>query len=273
MVDGTEGKAYAHVFDDSIAFSPDGTRVGYVAKRAGAGRGGAAAPAAVVVVDEKEGRPHQAVVPGSLRFSPDGRRFAYLAERSGAEGVVRRVAVVDGKEGRPYEWVRDAPIFSADGRHFAYVAQRRRQVADAAAAQAAEVDRLPPGQWERSRLPPRRAAAAPNAAAAGGASPEPPGGGVASYECFAVVDGVEAPPYPWVRGDLRFSLDGSRLAYVAAAPDDRFLDAGEIPADPGNPAAGSRLVFETPKGDHSYSPGRVKLPVKLLMVEEQVELE
>ena len=85
--------------------------------------------------------------------------------------------------------------------------------------------------------------------------------------------GQQRPDTPWVRGDLRFSLDGSRLAYVAAAPDDRFLDAGEIPADPGNPAAGSRLVFETPKGDRSYSPGRVKLPVKLLMVEEQVELE
>lgn len=280
VVDGTEGKAYAQVFDDSIAFSPDGRRVGYVARRAGA----ANAPNAIVVLDEKEGRAHQAVVPGSVRFSGDGRRWAYLAERAGRDGVVRRVAVVDGVEGPAYDWVAGAPVFSPDGRHFAYVAQRRRVAhgsgsAAAFAQQAGAVGgeaRLPPGQQGRGLLPPRRPAAAP-AADSGAAAPAaytgPPGLDGASYESFAVVDGAEAAPYPWVRGDLRFTPDGTRLAYLAAAPDERFLEAGEIPADPANPAAGGRLVFEKPRGDAARIPGKVMRPIKLLLVEERVELE
>jgi Tol biopolymer transport system component len=243
VIGGKESKAYDRVFDESIAFSPDGRRVAYVAKRAGAAAG---APAAVVVVDGQEAKPHDGVVPGSLRFSPDGRRVAYVAEHAGADGSVKRCAVVDGAEGRPYDWVRDSVVFSPDGRHFAYVAERRR------VRLVAQADGV-------STLPPVRGVAVNDDTPA--------------FESVVVVDGTEAEPYPWVRGDLVFTPDGGRLAYLATASDERFLDAGEIPADPANPAAGGRLVFDKPKGQTAFSPGMVKQPVKVLVVEEQIGAE
>ena len=93
------------------------------------------------------------------------------------------------------------------------------------------------------------------------------------FESLVVIDGTEAGPYPWVRGDLVFTPDGGRLAYLATAPDERFLDAGEIPADPANPAAGGRLVFDKPTGQTAVSPGLAKQPVKMLVVEEQIGAE
>lgn len=244
VIDGVEGRPYEQVFDDSIAFSPEGRRFAYVAVRGGAD---GAPPRSVVVVDGKEGPPHQGVVPGSIRFSPDGRRFAYLSERSGPDGAVRRSAVVDGVEGKPYDWVCDAPVFSPDGRHYAYVAQRR-------------------------------IAARPPAAPALGAAPVPPPArnsrdDVSAFESFAVVDGAEAGPYPWVRGDLQFTPDARRVAYLAAAADPRFTEAGELPADPTNPAAGARLVFERAPGHRALSAEQVKHPVKLLVVEETIAAE
>ena len=237
VVDGAEGKPYAQVFDGSIAFSPDGRRVAYMATRAAKG------PAAVAVIDGQEGKPHDGVVPGTIRFSPDGRRVAYVAEKLDVDGAVRRCAVVDGVEGPPYDWLRHAPVFSPDGRHVAYVAERR--------------------------VPATRA---------GIALPAPPSE-VVGFESVVVVDGTEAGPYPWVRGDLLFTPDGSRVAYVAAAADDRFADAGEIPADPANPSAGGRLVFDkvpralVPTGFRSNQPDPANRPLRLLVVEEQIGTE
>jgi hypothetical protein len=94
-----------------------------------------------------------------------------------------------------------------------------------------------------------------------------------------VVDGTEAGPYPWVRGDLLFTPDSGRVAYVAAAADDRFADAGEIPADPTNPSAGGRLVFDkapravVPTAFRYNQPDPTKRPVKILVVEEQIGTE
>ena len=302
VIDGVEGKLYEQVYDNSITFSPDGRRVGYVAKRFGIGND-ATRPAAVVVLDDKEGRPHAGVVPGSIRFSGDGRRVAYLAERSGPDGAVRRCAVVDGVEGKAYDWVREAPVFSPDGRHYAYVAQRRaapaarpandpqspqqaapQQLAPQQPAPQQPPNRLPPGQYERTRLPPRRVADAQPAARPGDPRPDavfaaaqanvppPAPRDIASFESFAVVDGTEAGPYPWVRGDLRFTPDGGRLAYLAAAPDPRFADAGDIPTDPAIPAAGGRLVFER-SSEQPTAPALINRPVKMLIVEEQLAAE
>ena len=79
--------------------------------------------------------------------------------------------------------------------------------------------------------------------------------------------------YPWLRGDLIFTPDGMRLAYLAAAPDDRFQDAGEIPADPANPSLGGRLVFDNAPVSFATPPDVPSRPVKLLIVEEQIRVE
>jgi roadblock/LC7 domain-containing protein len=280
VADGNEVLAFEGgdaVHDLGIAFSPDGSRVACVVGPEGRMRAvvdgaegkayaqvfeGSVAfspdgrrvaymatrtgkgPAAVTVVDGKDGKPHDGVVPGTVRFSPDGRRVAYVAEKLDVDGAVRRCAVVDGVEGKPYDWVRHAPVFSPDGRHVAYVAERRMRV-----TRAADV------------------------------APAVPAGEVVGFESVVVVDGTEAGPYPWVRGDLLFTPDSGRVAYVAAAADDRFADAGEIPADPTNPSAGGRLVFDkapravVPTAFRYNQPDPTKRPVKILVVEEQIGTE
>jgi hypothetical protein len=215
VVDGNEGKPYEQVFEDSLAFSGDGARLAYVARRGGR---------SVVIADGTEVGAHDGVATGSVRFSPAGRRIAYVAERVGAGGVVRRCVAVDGAEGRDYDWVNSAPVFSPDGRHVACVAERRR------------------------------------------ASGE-------GFESLLVVDGAEAGAYPWVRGDPVFALDGRRVAYLAAAPDERFADAGAVARIAGNPAAGERLVFHRPPETRRLPNQAASVPIKLLIVEEELVVD
>ena len=84
-----------------------------------------------------------------------------------------------------------------------------------------------------------------------------------------VVDRAEVGAYPWVRGDLRFTPDGRRVAYIAAGQDERFLEAGDAMVESG---AGGRLVFQR-RRTPSVTPDKLKQPVKLLRVEEEIGAE
>jgi DNA-binding beta-propeller fold protein YncE len=110
----TSAEAVDWVFDGSIAFSPDGTRVAYAVRKGGH---------AHAVVDGKAGPPLHGVVPGTIVFSPDGRRHAYVAEQATGPGTLGRIVVVDGTAWMPFEWVRGVPRFSPDSRHVACVAE------------------------------------------------------------------------------------------------------------------------------------------------------
>jgi hypothetical protein len=226
VLDGAEGKAYDRVFDDSLAFAADSSRLAYVAK---------VGKRTAVVLDGVEVGRHDGVAPGTVRLSPDGRRVAYVAERAGKDGSVRRCPAVDGAEGNPYDWIGEAPCFSPDGRHVAFIAQRRRAEGDG-------TDRV-------------------------------------GFESVLVVDGAEsAGAFPWIRGDVMFTADGRRVAYLAAAADPRFADAALVPRLPGDPTAGARMVFHGPPTDSRrvLQPGgqaAMAAPIKLLIVEEDVEVE
>ncbi len=149
VVNGKPGKAYREIWKDSLRFSPDGKRVGFIAVNKTGGNYW------VPVVDGKEGakfdwgtplvsHPGSALnlkVSGTLVFSPDGKRVAHLAhwakpykrvERSGkdvsvSEGSVTTWALVlDGKVQRSYEEIRPGSVvFSPDGRHVSYVAKSK----------------------------------------------------------------------------------------------------------------------------------------------------
>ena len=86
-MDGNEGKAYPFIGVDTLLFSPDSQRVGYIAS---------GDDKWFVVVDGKEGRRYGMV--DSLTFSPDSQRVAYGIQTG--EGWV---VVVDGNEGRTYD--------------------------------------------------------------------------------------------------------------------------------------------------------------------------
>jgi hypothetical protein len=102
VADGVEGRAYDEIFchvtgfdatsiwnprplyDYGLAFSDDGKRLAYVARRG---------EKWFVVVDGKEGPAHDAILNGEIVFSADGKRFAYFGIRND-----RCFAVVDDKD-------------------------------------------------------------------------------------------------------------------------------------------------------------------------------
>src|SRR5207245_2627301 len=123
VVDGVEGKEYDAVAGPSLIFSPDSTRVAYMA---GPRR------KVSVVVDAEEGKPHESLV--ALLFSPDSKRLAYVALRGyrlvGHLGGGLDVGeggkyhlVLDGVPGREYDFIGTV-TFSPDSRHVACVAGR-----------------------------------------------------------------------------------------------------------------------------------------------------
>jgi hypothetical protein len=141
----TRGNYYDAILQGSIAFSPDGTRLGYVVQD---GRWIRA------VVDEKPGPKFEGI--GHLAFSADSRHHGYVARREGVAYVV-----VNGQSSSGYDAIADlvmapkgfrwailarengrwhvvsfddkgpafdaiaSPVFSPDGRRMAYAAKRR----------------------------------------------------------------------------------------------------------------------------------------------------
>ena len=115
---------YGVICGPPLAFSPDGTRLAYLAALGGKW---------FVVVDGREGKHYDNVVMPERVFSPDGKRTAYWG-RVGDKWH----GVVDGKEGKPHDGPGIAAmaenyqlailatgslVFSPDSRRFAYVAQ------------------------------------------------------------------------------------------------------------------------------------------------------
>jgi Tol biopolymer transport system component len=269
VLDGNEGRALRgddQVHPASLAFSPDGERLAYVVGPPGRMR---------AVIDGAEGKAYEQVYDGSIAFSPEGRRVAYMAKRAGARRGPSAVVVIDGNDDKPHDGVVPGTLrFSADGRRVAYLAEnvgadgtvRRCAVVDGVAGTAYDWVRdapvFSPDGRHFAYVAERRKPGAPGTP-----------GDVTGFESLVVVDGTDAGPYPWVRGDLVFTPDGLRLAYMAAAPDDRFQDAGEIPADPANPSFGGRLVFDKTAQTFGVAPDVPTRPVRLLVVEEQIRVE
>ncbi len=94
-----------------LAFSPDSTRLAYVARREGKES---------LVMDSVEGKVYDRM--WSYTFSTDGRHLAQKVN-DGRKGLV----VLDGAEGTPYTSC-DEPAFSPGGAHVAYRAVASSEV-------------------------------------------------------------------------------------------------------------------------------------------------
>jgi hypothetical protein len=125
VVDGKEGPKLQSITPNSLAFSPDGSRVAYA--------GNATAMETIAVVDGVSQKARTGgfaprvpkavggvpVVPRYFAFSPDGRRLARVEQL--LDGSGQNTVVVDGTPHVPGN-LFSMPVFSADGRHFAYAA-------------------------------------------------------------------------------------------------------------------------------------------------------
>jgi hypothetical protein len=91
--------AIARGHASGLVFSPDSTRLAYIA-----GKGGKR----VLVVDGQAGPPYDQV--GHFAFSADSMHMAYVAVRED-----RNIIVVDGAERAAYDSVPAGPVYRADG--------------------------------------------------------------------------------------------------------------------------------------------------------------
>ncbi len=109
LVDGARADAleFERVF--SVALSPDGKRLSYVATQG--------EKKTFVVTDGAMAGPFDSAAWGPEAFSPDGRRTAYWADKPGGS-----IIVVDGRQGSLLKnaW---GPTFSPNGKRVAYVGQ------------------------------------------------------------------------------------------------------------------------------------------------------
>lgn len=127
VLDDHPGREFEDVVSDSVLFSPDSTRLAYLAKRKGSGFFGRLRTSIVAVVDEQVvGEYEDAGLPV---FNPDGRHIAFRG-RTGAHACV----VKDGETGPVFEAVGD-PRFGDNGR-VVYVAEQAKR-------QSVVVDREP----------------------------------------------------------------------------------------------------------------------------------
>lgn len=126
VVDGKPGPKLYQLTDDSLTFSPDGTRVAY-AGMTSVSEGVAVIDGAPQKANLAPFQPRAAKAPAlwgrrmrtHFAFSPDGRRVAYVGQL--LNGTGQTVALVDGEpQGTAHLFAY--PTFSADGRHFAYAA-------------------------------------------------------------------------------------------------------------------------------------------------------
>lgn len=195
VVDGKDGKQYDFIYD-RIYFSPDGSKVAYVAVNGDA----VVSEDRFVVVNEEKQSQHFSEV-SSLRFSPDSKRLAYVAgdkplptskPKAGSEleelpdpdfenedtplQSYPRFIVVDGKPGKSYPYPLGNPIFSPDSRHIVYRVNNEN-----------------------------------------------------AHQSFLVIDGKEGIAYDKILTNIKFSPDSSKVVYGVRKGNELWWIADDVP--------------------------------------------
>lgn len=271
VVGDVEGKPYEFIKVGGIIFSDDSKRVAYVARRDGK---------EIVVVDGVEGKPFDYISDLSSLFSGDGKTVSYIGVRrqgpnqrnalvvNGAEVmeeeyinssypkepgnppayVIKRGekwhVVLNGKLGPPYDQIGNNIIFSRDKKHMLYRASRGRY--DFIVMDGVE------GK-ERGSITENSYAFGPD--------------GKPAYVLldgrgrWVVIGDIENGPYDYVLGEIKFSEDGKRNAFVAERDRQRFvvIDGAEGPKvdditlDIRFSADGRRYSYAGKRGSKQYA--------------------
>lgn len=233
VVGDVEGKPYEYIKVGGIIFSADSKRVAFVARRE---------EKEIVVVDGVEGKPFDYISDLSALFSRDGKTVSYVGvRRSGREQknvlvvngaevmeeeyinssypkepgnppayVIKRGekwhVVLNGKPGPAYDQIGNNIIFSSDKKHMLYRASRGRY--DFIVLDGVE------GK-ERGSITENSYAF--------GADGKPAYVMLNNRGRWVVAGDIEHGPYDYVPGEIRFSEDGKRNAFVAERDRQRFV--------------------------------------------------
>ena len=236
-----DGKPLArHNFGGKLTFSPDGSRLAYMAYVGDE-------PSYAVVIDDERGPLFDEI--RGITFSPDSRHLVYFGCRDD-----KWYAVLDGAESAAYYNVDHEPVFSPDSRRLAYLARhdydeyllvvRRPKDATPREAIVSGPSRFPITQPVFSPDGARMAYTSMDGLVVEGAEPldidkystiygltfSPDSRRVAfrtmrhkDGKQIVVVDGVDGPPYEWVKSDPIFSPDSQSVAYVAGSTEEGFV--------------------------------------------------
>ncbi len=198
VADGEPGPQFAEV--SFPCFSPDGRHLAYAAfsqRREATTPGGAETELWVMIVDGKRGPEFEEL--GPPVFSPDGQHVAYWGKRTTYEGR-REALMLDGVKATSFDYVGQ-PVFSPDSRHWAIGAKRAKSY-----VVIADGKEVPDLVWYPSTPP----VYSPDSQHIGTAGDWPKSPGRWADVVFA--------------GDITFSSDGRRLAYVVGWGGQQFLE-------------------------------------------------
>ena len=122
VINGQKGKTYDEIWD--LKFSPDGSKVVYIARIGKTGETGK--DKYFIVINEQEDKTYDYIPKhSSLTFSPDGAKVAYVVEPQTGERKLMQFVVINDKEGPAYKYITGSPlsnslVFSPDSKKLAY---------------------------------------------------------------------------------------------------------------------------------------------------------
>ena len=117
MLDGKELKKFPNILERSVVFSPDNSKISYVAQEKTE-----QFIKTFVVVNEQENKNFDFVIPGIQSFSPDSKRIAYIAQ----DRKLQKTFVVMDETELVYDCypVLESIQFSSDSKHYAYLCKQ-----------------------------------------------------------------------------------------------------------------------------------------------------
>jgi len=117
-------KGYDRIVGETVKFSPDSKRVGYIAMNMADPNNPDSKPTMFYVIDGVESNSFNKMVAGTLLFSPDSKEIAYVIDTSSLPGETQKLKVmINHRGGEVYEDIQGMQ-YSPDSKELAFLAKR-----------------------------------------------------------------------------------------------------------------------------------------------------